>query len=1012
MFIYQNILIAIAAGCAMTRAAYKPYWLRIPWRFIAALTYTIPTALFLYWKRPAVAAGYRWLLARQIVRFWLTSALHMASVDTKNMDDFGRHLMTSTGPVVRTRPGHTHGTLAENRSASVNWMLNTVRMFGYSVHDYQTNRHGSRDNGEIGRTRLAYWAKDLDKIPRMDKITHDIVMMTDVDQYVHLGDFEGKPLLLFTFQPIRPAATAKEYSYSVTQGNGVFGPESLFTVRVSGGAIYSHGVWNYNTDHVTVPGTGWWPTYVMYRVSTRTTSDPNWRIVFLSPMVRYGLIGRIILWLLDLKGQDLERANCVEDGVAAMRNIEPDGRVNIHVALADGVVTTSQTITSEAYDAGRVYALTPGVKTLHGIQQRISKPELTATADLLTQGLGVPMPTGSFSTVNYRQPVYEIHRNMMVQLMPPIMGNACFVPAVSGGNYADAIQQRVIDARSNAAVDNQLSSWLQELFDRELFDYRGTLVPYDGQEVRDRQNMPRQRQNLLAAENLLEDKPTNQPFQKVESYGDIKPSRLITPSPPGHKHTWSRFQYPVADFLKDFDWYAFGKTPKEIADVVARVCAASQYGVNDSDSSKHDGHVNELIRNMELSLLLFLYPQRYHEEIYSEWKKSFGHIAVIYDPGNERHIFHSGFSRESGNPETSNFNSFNTRIAVYFAWRIAGFDVHEAWAKPCICGGDDLHAADVSNDLLAKAYGRMGLAIKTNWIERGAMGVNFLSRFYGPHVWTGDDNSICDVPRALSKFHMTVSLPQNNAQQREERMLEKASAYALTDPNTPYVSTLSRALLARRGRACTPDTTLWWSRYAKTDQWPNRWSEWMMDYMDIWKLTWHMNGKKEAFDEVCEQLRRKKWDQLDFTPVWEFPLVINQDVLINEEIHVPLGTPAIGRPERTTTITTDARPADLSERVEEAKDAGRQALPAAAAKFAAAKAKPAAAARPAAAAAKSAANAATAAANGEKTPAPNTGQHRPPKGQPKKGAGKGGRTGGKPAAKPGARQGTPKTPPE
>jgi hypothetical protein len=68
-----------------------------------------------------------------------------------------------------------------------------------------------------------------------------------------------------------------------------------------------------------------------------------------------------------------------------------------------------------------------------------------------------------------------------------------------------------------------------------------------------------------------------------------------------------------------------------------------------------------------------------------------------------------------------------------------------------------------------------------------------LGREYGPDVWSGDDNSMCDIRRQLTKFHTTPYLPSNVTPYH--KMATKAWSYYCTDSNTPIIGEIARLIV-------------------------------------------------------------------------------------------------------------------------------------------------------------------------------------------------------------------------
>lgn len=123
---------------------------------------------------------------------------------------------------------------------------------------------------------------------------------------------------------------------------------------------------------------------------------------------------------------------------------------------------------------------------------------------------------------------------------------------------------------------------------------------------------------------------------------------------------------------------------------------------------------------------------------------------------------------------------------------------------------------------------------------RGETGIDFLARVYGPNVWFGDTSSCCDLPRQLSKLHVTVKLGNNVTP--VDKLVEKARSYILTDQNTPIIGPFCARVLellpANHVTSVVPlresDSLAirsWFARYPAEVQYPNKDDGWMSEYL-------------------------------------------------------------------------------------------------------------------------------------------------------------------------------------
>jgi hypothetical protein len=223
-------------------------------------------------------------------------------------------------------------------------------------------------------------------------------------------------------------------------------------------------------------------------------------------------------------------------------------------------------------------------------------------------------------------------------------------------------------------------------------------------------------------------------------------------------------------------------------------------------------------------------------------------------------------------------------FSVFYYWRKTRkpdgnfFVASEAWELACmsIIGGDDGVVVD-ADESITTATAELGFSLKTEIIERGGHGVNFLSRFYTSEVWDGNPNSCCDIKRQIAKFHTTPVLPCTVTP--EEKLLEKARSYYYTDANTPILGHLARRVLMVNDMMpeISPHLAMvrWGSDAAVDEQWPN---------------SYHTD-----FQRLCEQ-------QLPEFDMGIFLGALNKAQCLQDFLRLPLCSPMAHPPPRATAV--------------------------------------------------------------------------------------------------------------
>jgi len=421
-------------------------------------------------------------------------------------------------------------------------------------------------------------------------------------------------------------------------------------------------------------------------------------------------------------------------------------------------------------------------------------------------------------------------------------------------------EKEMVAKRITAVRSQHLSA--PNILLREMVEFvefiRADLVPASYEEVFEKQNRPSQRR-ILDKASVMGPKSSGaiSSFIKAESYTETKDPRGISMIPPYAKMEYSRYMYAIADHLKTFEWYAFGKPPRELAQGVADVC--SELDVILTDFSRMDGRISNIARTLEAMILSACFDAHSSlkssrsfvsklsdlyrsageatvDELYDilGWKDDRMEVLELHRQQYNRRAstsygfqYSTNFARLSGSPETSVFNTIWSKFVAYITCRKMRMTPRDAWDWPGIYGGDD----GITRYLDPKTYTSMATAVgqklTSTVIKRGDLGVEFLARKYGPNVWNGSTDSCCDIDRQLAKFHVsTVSDTFAGVKLRE-----KATSYILTDENTPIIGAFCRKVIELSSKAPVTRERYWaWSWPEKADQYPNvNGLDWMND---------------------------------------------------------------------------------------------------------------------------------------------------------------------------------------
>jgi len=727
--------------------------------------------------------------------------------------------------------GHTHGRSAAQRSTASLFIDTVAASSGMDVVFRQGSAADVRNGREV--TRAYYWAKDLGVAPRQRiKQENDLIAFVDVDYYEEMPDvlaYHFRPHILYTFQPSSVAKDTGEYKYTANA-------DGTWSYIVSGGGNYTHKLWNYTGDSIAVERKicGILITRSTFSVERRMI-DEDHQVILLSPLMKHvGLAAWLARWRATAR--PLERFD-VRDGEFSRLCVNGSEGLSIHtgrlgsyskavvLASADAAIaaaarTTTIRLTHAAVKS-KMGTDTAGSEILHEYHLRQS-PKWDELVNVVSDGVR------RFQWLENKADIDDGAKPGMVAFMKPLVHGA-FVPDITRNNDKNTIETRVIKVAGHTVLTPFLVKTVNEFVDFVCMGEKHFLDPVDYDEVWDKQSRPSQRAILEAADQEIADRRAKS-FGKREAYPTVNNQRNITGINGPDKRDYSRYTYAVAPELKLCKWYAFGKPPRETAERVAEICVKAMCDVAGTDFNRMDGRVSELARHLERVLMKRMFKTEYHVEL-SDLMRSQHSL-----PGKTRNgvQYDTGLSRLSGSPETSLFNTVLNAFTAYLAYRMTpsehgGYKTPaEAWMSLGLYGGDDGLSADLPDWAARKAAAMVGQVLTCERTPRGEVGVTFLARHYGPDVWFGDCNSVCDYKRTLSKFHVTVAMPSNVTP--ADKLFEKAYALHLSDHSTPVIGVFTASVLKHfKKRKYENLLRIWNSDVSKEEHYPNEVGGWAVD---------------------------------------------------------------------------------------------------------------------------------------------------------------------------------------
>jgi hypothetical protein len=747
-------------------------------------------------------------------------------------------------------PNHTHGLAAADRSHSLTHIKTLISSIGLKPYTEQMSR-SQQEKQEEG-TRNMFWAKDTKMNPQCSPLTNEhSVILVDVDYYLNMPNYLTslplQPVFLYTFQPDDVSASRTDYSFSFDKDNNAH-------YTVNGGGTYVHPIWNYQRDTFTTVRTFFkFPISLRtYEIHRKKTSDDHY-IIMLYPLREYTLLSTLIHKCF-FPADPLVPLKTNINNVHNLLSVTP----NIGAPYKSLGLINSQ---NSARYANEEYA---HCMTLCTILKNMQAPSVTAilqthdkdntnnpfrakTMCSLLLKLNEKLVTESRAPVHDH--LFPITRTnnytffdvnytgsetpMLSAFMNPIMTSAT-CPTRSEANDNACIAGRVqkfTNPKRQPKMKPEILALMKKFIDI-TFENNPNFKKInlcDVAEVCERQSRPSQTAGL---NDTMNEEPTGTftTFSKAEGYGKYTDPRNITTTDTPFKREYSRFTYAASEWLKQQNWYAFGKTPIEITQIIVEMLELACYGT-EGDGGRWDGHVSAVLRVLDILIIYAMCSKEDAIKVLELYHKTYNTSAVTKFGVK----YNTGTSQGSGVPDTSFFNSCRCHFISIYA-KFKSLDHIEDLDTRCtmavnltldIVGGDDNFCVDIPSECFAQAASELGQEFVVKHIPKG-QSFTFLSRTFVGDTWHGSLASHCDIRRIMSKFHLTTKIVDVTP---KEKLIEKTFALYLTDRNTPIVKELvetTARILRTTGESLEHNPLIknlnlgWWTQYNLEDQFDNQ----------------------------------------------------------------------------------------------------------------------------------------------------------------------------------------------
>jgi len=742
---------------------------------------------------------------------------------------------------INTPRNHPHPESAAVRNRSRLFIDAFCRSVGKQQYVYQ------RTENDVNNDRLGSHefntAKDFNvDYAAFDPPLQSIVSMVDTDYYADMPKLLAqfpRTYILSTFQPTSVSGIIDNLSFT-------FDSEDNLHCGFAGGATYVHKVWNYAHDIIVATRFDWARlsyACVSYSVDRKYVTE-NHQIILLSPLVSFhSPLIDVMRWC---GGNVLNRLRVNFNGFLRL-----DTKTRLGHMRSTGLPGTyaSATITAVQDDAlftkqtfSRNDLTTHYVKSFtHCTDEAAEVLVAYFRKRPLWYGPDVVYPmdnSASYQALN--QDYDENAKPSMVPFMHPIV-RCGYAPVHSRANDRRMVEARINSIKTDISeIPFRYYGYMHEFLSIVFpTDVKHTLIPKSMEYVLLKQARPSQRASIARAVAALPEDYHDiiRSFMKSEAYTKPADPRVISTIPDLLKLHYSQIIYSFTEYLTNnprCPWYAFGRTPRQIAQRVSDYCRTLKRSATQTDYSRWDGRMSFVLRVFEAMALYYAFMQLYHDMIRAQTphlikQKAVTRFGIPVDTDD---------TRLSGSPDTAVMNSFDNAFISFCTYRDCGLPGQEAYDKLGVYGGDDGITGDVDEQVFTRVAADFGHVIEIENVPVGKPGISFLSRMYSRDVWFGDVNSMCDLKRMLSKLHL--SQPLDPKVTPHMKLGQKINNLFYTDLYTPIIGDIVKVVKTRYSeivptadRAAEQDmrplASYNFLTYEESEQYPNSRDDWMFD---------------------------------------------------------------------------------------------------------------------------------------------------------------------------------------
>jgi len=765
------------------------------------------------------------------------SALHEEYVT--QWDDIAhvRSLMKLSTKIVRPIDGHPHKNRARDRQVALNTMEEIAQSLNLTLYSVSTGPREDKRGWDGSHDH--HFPIDMRTRRRVDPVSPDkLICFVDVDYYVDLETFEryaGHKIAIFTVHVDAVGGCDGESLWYV-EG-------STFHENIAGGGKWTHPVWHYSGDLVTIRDrraalalrdqVGNCPEverleemsgHVVYHVERIRFPGTNKMIVMLNPSFSVALPWHF---------------TCLRFGVETMEQdqLYQMSPVSEHTtsrgSFRIGIFGGSHPYVSISYMEPTRHSLKLPLNEWQGLVLRAKGVRAWGAeiVDSHMKNIGHKLPAESVMLlaaalidipenihfVGYTADMQDLHddiKDVAKLVVPPVL------PPATSSAQTSADMARSIDnfsnVRNTVVPPDDIRAFAKEFSAEVASRTSWTTLSHDETiEVMLRSNPARKAEIEKFVDNPCNTESYILAAIKAEcipgAAGKSKKARIILPQTTYELYASTRYIKPWSEQAhkrgpnRCGHWFVCGSDPDEIADAVVRdVRAAEENGnvLTPTDYIKYDLSHSAFSRDSYVDSAASSCMNTNGEVNVREvlqWEVNKTIIPKIKNRRNhpknaQVKSIKSGHMNLSGAADTTALNTYTNGMFSYITLRRKGVPHLIAFEMIRSKYGDDGLEEFVEEWL--ETIKICGFAGTIEARESNEEPISFLSRIYIKPLIT--NTSICDPKRALMKLPTTCSTRPVYLARRD-----KALGYATVDGTTPLVGNYARAILRVYGQGST-----------------------------------------------------------------------------------------------------------------------------------------------------------------------------------------------------------------